>query len=371
MPTARPAGAADLQSKVLRRTIRTDVTPWCRSRCGPALVRATLLALLAGGMVGIPAALAATDPMVTVVVSGQGKVDVAPGDLTCQSRCTSSVEAGAHVTLKATPAAGGFVFTGWHGDACSGAVGDTCAFLADGDTTVTAVFAVASVTDTTATTTTTTTITPTEPILTTTTPPTTTPPPPTPPFGTWEEFEKTVASQLTLGSVAFNTPRQLHREETAEIVFLLSPEMSVDELKDQISAAGAVEGTRVNVSNYMQADLTGSSFSITRTSPARQLVLPGTTTRWSWEITPTRTGVLPLHLTLTAILTANGENRELQIRTFDKVLTIHVSWPDKVKDFVFGNWQWLWTAIVVPVAVWAYQRNRRETRTDAEPPKET
>ena len=154
-------------------------------------------------------------------------------------------------------------------------------------------------------------------------------------------------------------------------MFLLSPEMSVDELKDQISAAGAVEGTRVNVSNYMQADLTGSSFSITRTSPARQLVLPGTTTRWSWEITPTRTGVLPLHLTLTAILTANGENRELQIRTFDKVLTIHVSWPDKVKDFVFGNWQWLWTAIVVPVAVWAYQRKRRETRTDAEPPKET
>lgn len=81
-----------------------------------------------------------------------------------------------------------------------------------------------------------------------------------------------------------------------------------------------------------------------------------------------QTGVLHLHLTLTAILTTNGESRELEIRTFEKTLTIRVTWPTRVKDFVQGNWNWLWTAIVVPLGAWTIRWQRQARRKAAEPP---
>jgi hypothetical protein len=340
------------------------------------------LLLLGGGVVGTPTPLAASDPVVTVVVSGLGKVDVAPSNLRCKSRCTISLAAGTEMTLTATPFSG-FVFTAWRGDVCVGAVGDKCVLRADLDTTVTAVFAIASGTTTQATTTTqpptTTQPTTTQPTTTTattaTTQPTTTTqqhtkPPPIPKSDRplWDAIQKSVAAQLHIGSVAFNTPTALDRGETAEIEFLLSPKQSIKRLKERISQAGDREGARVQISDYMEADLSGLNFSITRIGSERQLVLPDSTTRWAWEITPTRSGVLHLHLTLTAILTTHGEERELEIRTFEKTLSIRVAWPVKVKDFVHENWQWLWTTILVPLGVWAGQRRRQSKRKDGKAP---
>ena len=293
--------------------------------------------------------------------------------------------------MTATPASG-FVFIGWRGVDCTGGIGAVCVLHPDVDTTATAVFAIASVTTTEPPTTTTATTRPT----TTRTTPTVTggggeggggggggdgdgPPitaiPPAPPVPIpkparplWAALQKTVAAQLHIGSIAFNTPTTIHRGSTAEIVFLLSPEQSVKRLKEQISEAGDREGARVQVSDYMEADLDGRSFSITRIGSARHLVLPNRTTRWAWEVTPLQTGVLHLHLTLTAILTTNGESRELEIRTFEKTLTIRVPWSARVKDFVQGNWNWLWTAIVVPLGAWTIRWQRQARRKAAEPP---
>jgi hypothetical protein len=186
-----------------------------------------------------------------------------------------------------------------------------------------------------------------------------------------QALEKSVTAQLHIGSVAFNAPTTLDRGETAEIEFLLSPTQSVNQLKSQITKAGVREGTRVEVSDYTEADLTGSDFSITlNTPPPRKLVLPNRTTRWAWEITPTHTGVRHLHLTLTALVTAAGESRELEIRTFEKTVTIRVSWPTRVKDFAHQNWQWLWTAILVPLGAWLIQRKRQPKGKDVTPPTE-
>ncbi len=348
-----------------------EVIAWSRRRCGTALALAALVMLLGSGTARTARGLPSTDPELTVVVSGPGEVTVAPANLTCSSSCTVSVPAGTEVTLKASSTSGS-VFTAWQG-ACAGAHGDTCVLRPDSDTTVTAVFALPRIRTTSTTSTETqpapTTATTQPPPTPTTTTTTISPPLPTRPPGphgpVWASIES-VAAKLGIGSVAFNAPETLARGETAGIELLLSPDQSVNQLKAKITEAGSREGARVQISDYMRAELTGRSFAIVRIGNEGQLVLPGRTTRWAWDITPTRTGVLHLHLTLTAVLRIDGEDRELDIETFDRTLTIRVALSVRVKDFVHDNWRWLWTSIFVPVGLWAVRR--RQTKTKDVPP---
>lgn len=295
---------------------------------------------------------------------------VAPANLTCSSTCTISVAAGTEVTLKATPPSGS-VFTAWQ-EACAGTRGDTCILRPDSDTTVTAVFAIARIRTTSPTPTETqpppTTVA-TQPTPTTTTRTISPPPPrrlPGPHGPVWASIES-VASSLRMGSIAFNTPETLGRGETVVLELLLSPDQSVKQLKARITEAGSRQGARVQISDYMKAELTGGSFAIDRIGNERQLVLPSRTTRWAWEITPTRTGVLHLHLTLTAVLRVDGEDRELDIQTFNRTLTVRVALSVRMKDFVRDNWRWLWTSILAPVGLWAVRR-RQAKRKGVPPP---
>lgn len=179
---------------------------------------------------------------------------------------------------------------------------------------------------------------------------------------------KTVRDQLHRGAVAFNVPERLARGATAEIEFLVSPEQTAETLKESITQPGVRRGRAVEVSDYMKADLASPSFDITRIGDAEKLVVAGRKTRWAWDITPKQTGVLKLHLTLTAIVTSGNEDRPLEIETFNESVSIHVGWGTRARDFVGTNWQWLWGAILVPVGLWVVQRRRRIAKPGADPP---
>ena len=94
----------------------------------------------------------------------------------------------------------------------------------------------------------------------------------------------------------------------------------------------------------------------------RQPVTSDQITRWAWDIEATETGTKHLRLTLDALVTVTGANTLFQITTFDRTLRIRVTWFDHVLALVSGNWQWMWTAILVPIAGLAV-RNRRRRRS--------
>lgn len=330
-----------------------------RRRGLPALLLVVLVAVLVGRPEAQAAEQASSEVVVTVSVQGIGDVVIEPAHITCDTSCTTTVAQGAAVTVTANPA-DGFVLASWHG-ACAGTEGDTCVTHPDSDASITVVFAAAAGTTSTTTTgsnpTTSTTVDTTPP------PPTTTAPPP--PISTMPSNAADVVSeavrQLPTAFVAFNVPTTLGRNETATIQLLLSPpSKSIGELKDRLSEAGDRIGDSVRYSSTMEATLLSQDFEITPVdNESRKFVPADAVTEWLWQVTPKRTGTLRLYLNLYAIIDVAGKEGPVKVGTFHRTLTINVTWTQRAGDFVKGNWKWLWTAILVPVGLWAAGRRKR------------
>jgi len=346
-------------------------------RCGTALVLA-----IAIGVLGARSA-AAADPNVTVTIVGTGTVSVAPLGIACPPTCTFAVPAGTSATLTATPG-DGFVFLDWLD--CPGSSGTTCVLSPQADTTVRAVFSAA----TTTTAATQTSASPPPPVqhrkpyhppppattaavVTAAAPQAVLAPPTTRPVtkpthsihpsaGGGADIEselRAAVAGLGHGHLAFNTPTRLGLHQTATIQLLLSPSQSVTQLERKLAQPGARAGAPVRFSPTMQAELKASDFEVTPLDDARKLIDPNAPTSWQWEISPKHTGLLHLTLSVTAFVTVGGQKTTYQVREFDRKLLIQVGLITEARDFLSGNWQWLWSTILVPVGAWALRRRRK------------
>ncbi len=352
----------------------------------PAFRSAIVLLCFAAAVAVFPSsARALDDRSLAVTLNGSGRVVSSPSGIDCPPVCGRMFPRATAVTLTATATSTESVFLRW-GGACAGSTENTCTVTLDGDRDVEATFA--SETTTSVTTTTATTGIP-QPGPTlpppANVPPTTTsggaagaPPPPgggagapppsrPPPSGSrrapqiFDQVDQALKT-LARANIAFNVPTKIRLGQTAEIQLLLAPSLKIRQLKRTITALGIREGAQVRVSREMEARLTGFGFKINAITGERQPVSGSGVTEWLWEIEPTETGTQHLHLTLTAFISLDGRESPRPVRTFDRPLTINVTWYHRLSGFVSDNWQWLWAAILTPLAgllvgVWKPRRN--------------
>jgi hypothetical protein len=279
------------------------------------------------------------------------------------------VPAGTEVRVTAVPHSG-FVLAAWHG-ACAGTEGDTCTIEPDADASLTVVFAAAFTTSSATSSTTapasTTAPTDTSPppstTVVSTTAPSTSTAPPQPGRPDASDAVAAAVAALPTAIVAFNVPETLGRGQTATIQLLLSPPaQTIGELEQRLTETGDRFGQRVRYSSRMQAVLQSQDFEVTAVDQSPdgvKLVPSDTDTEWLWQVTPKRTGRLRLFLTLYAIVDVAGTEGPVKVKTFRKRITIDVTLRERAEDFVRGNWQWLWTAILVPVGLWLARRRSK------------
>ena len=44
--------------------------------------------------------------------------------------------------------------------------------------------------------------------------------------------------------------------------------------------------------------------------------------------------------------------------TFDRVINVEVTWNQWIFQFFNDDWQWLWTALMVPIGGWLWKRKK-------------
>lgn len=184
------------------------------------------------------------------------------------------------------------------------------------------------------------------------------PPPPSPPQGNSTDTVDRILEKLEFGNIAFNVPRLINIDDATTIHLLLGLATPINELKKLIDAAGEKESARIQISNRMAAHLSGPSFNIIPVTPEVQAVTQTNVNAWMWEIVPKKVGHHNLHLTLSVLITVNGDSTLKSIRTFSKKIEVEVTWDQQVGSFFNKNWQWLWAAILVPIAVWLWKKRK-------------
>jgi hypothetical protein len=171
----------------------------------------------------------------------------------------------------------------------------------------------------------------------------------------FEAIDQTL-KKMEQANIAFNAPSSMRLNETAVIHLVLGFEKEIDELKQMIQGEGEREGARIRVTCRMKASLTGSNFSIKKITPEMQLLSKSEVTEWRWEVKPASEGRQNLHLTLTAFIDADGKSTPRAIRTFDRMISVEVTFRDRISAFIEENWQWLWATILVPLCGWLWKK---------------
>lgn len=176
-----------------------------------------------------------------------------------------------------------------------------------------------------------------------------------------------ILASLEWGNIAFNTPQSMNLGDTTSIQLVLGLDTEIDDLKKEIEATGEKEGARIRVSDRMEAHLSGLKFTIIPNVPEELAVSKSEFTKWEWEVKPQAQGRQKLHLTLSVLIVIDGTSTRRTIRTFERDIEVEVTRRQWIAAFLEKNWQWLWTAALVPIAGWLWSRRKgkgNETRSD-------
>ena len=164
-----------------------------------------------------------------------------------------------------------------------------------------------------------------------------------------------IFSKLDPGQIAFGAPSHMGYGETKQASLVLSKTKSIVELEQTLKETGIERGHTIKVADIMEAHLSGSDFEILLVTPEVQAISGRETTEWKWDIKPKDFGRLPLHLSVNAKITLDGQERTRTIRTFDETVYVQVAWPRSVLIFARNNWKWLWTFVVIPIVAWIWR----------------
>lgn len=176
---------------------------------------------------------------------------------------------------------------------------------------------------------------------------------------------------LPWGNLTFNPPPDvMPYGTTSRVSLLVSPELPMARLQElalqlQDNNGDAID-SRAQVSEYMRAELHASGGLVVKPLSARDQGVPGRSiTTWMWEIAvrddfeAEGNGDEYVGATLYALLNS-GTDQAVPLRSWHHDVAVKITPYQRARRFVADNYQWLWTAFLVPAipAVWQWSKRK-------------
>jgi len=172
-------------------------------------------------------------------------------------------------------------------------------------------------------------------------------------------FQQSLESRLAPATAVFNSPTEMALAETKTIKLVISMSKSESQLVPQVQEFGESKAASIKVGSLMQAilvsnDQDGLSVVANTTNP--QDLFRTEDTYWEWHVTAKKPGKYKLSLTIEIESDINGVRLQRAVKTYEEDIVVDVSTWKTIKEFFTSNWQWLWTALVIPIAGYIWKR---------------
>lgn len=186
------------------------------------------------------------------------------------------------------------------------------------------------------------------------------PPPVTEP--TPEEITEDFVEAVTeRASIAFDSPEAMEQGDITVPELRLSLEFSLEDLVSEIDTKNVLTEAEILVTREVVARLTNPSrgFTVEEITPRKQVVRRQGQNIWKWSVTADKPGEHPLFLTINSLIRTPIGVNNVEIQSFQRQISVSVkpiSWSERVATFIREHWQWLATAILLPLIAFFYQK---------------
>lgn len=163
---------------------------------------------------------------------------------------------------------------------------------------------------------------------------------------------------LVKGMIGYKIPDTMKVDNSYRAVVTIAKTLEDSILYMGIDRSGFTEEA-IKISSIVNVRLkdptNNKNFEIHALSTEEQPVLDSSNTVWQWNIIPIRGGENDLIIQVTA------EEKDLPL--FEKTVKVKASFTRKVGNFAEDNWQWLSSAIIIPLFLWAVKKFSRRKKT--------
>lgn len=189
---------------------------------------------------------------------------------------------------------------------------------------------------------------------------------------------------IMFGSVAFNKPDRMKRDETSTIELLLSPSLPVSSLATQVVENGnfiastaqpsvliapngetvTIETGQIEVSPRMKVVLLPQdpeAFTVTEMHDNAEQVIGSNETEWRWVITARKEGLQTLELVIYQLVKYDGKEYWHEVETYKIDIVVEVSLGQRIQSL---DWYWIAgfiiTLIGAIIGVWKWVEERKK-----------
>lgn len=171
------------------------------------------------------------------------------------------------------------------------------------------------------------------------------------------EIDKTdaILEQLESASMVFTIPDHANIKDTITVQLLIDPSKSLTEITEMVTINGVKTTKRIKVSKIIQANLTAPDFNIDAVTPEEQALTTTEPTEWLWKLTPETSGSHDVTVSVIAIVDIGDKSAMHHIKTYEQSVIIDIKASQLITDWFKKYWQWLFSTLIIPFAVWFYK----------------
>jgi len=168
-----------------------------------------------------------------------------------------------------------------------------------------------------------------------------------------------LSQMVTDANLVFKIPDSVELNNRIRAQLLVDLEKSIEDLQEANTAKGTPITGSVKLSRVITARLIAPDFEVTAIEPEEQALIAGQTATWNWSLLPKASGTYDVTLTIDAKVEVNNREKTAHIRTFERTVKVTVTPTQVIFSFINENWQWLWSALLVPLFLWFWKSNKR------------